>query len=126
MRQGRAARTLLVLCLGLASCADNDHQETPGSKAEWALLQGLEYEGRHQIPAAPHEVDAEGRAVLTLPSLDGKQRLWILLSPAYPPYYKQLPQGNYTLAPELVDGLARSGKLSSTVEAVLRSHVERR
>jgi hypothetical protein len=62
-----------------------------------------------------------GREVLGLRGLDG-QNIWILLKPEAPPYYKQMPSGNYELPKQFVDRLKDDHRLSYTVEHVLASH----
>jgi len=65
----------------------------------------------------------EGYEVIVVPGADNQQRIWIMLAPRHPPFYKQVPEGSYWLARDEVGQLARKHKISSTVEQVLRSHL---
>jgi len=52
------------------------------------------------------------------------QNIWILLRTASPPFYKQLPEGQYDIPLALVEKLNQEHRLSYTVGVVLRSHVQ--
>jgi len=66
----------------------------------------------------------DDREVMCIPLSDGHTRTWIMLKPQSPPFYKQMPQGAYTLAKSQVEALVRTHEVSSTVEEVLWSHVQ--
>ncbi|MED5622482.1 hypothetical protein [Ideonella sp. BN130291] len=108
----------------LLACSDPDARETPGEKAEWSVLQGVEYQHRASPLGEPVVLGVGEREVLGVRGLDG-QNIWVLLKPSAPPFYKQMPQGNYTLPADLVDQLIRQRRVSYTVEQVLASHISR-
>jgi hypothetical protein len=54
------------------------------------------------------------------------ENIWILLRTESPPFYKQMPGGQYDLPLALVDQLEKERRLSYTVAVVLRSHVRKR
>lgn len=118
--------TLLLLCAATAalliSCSDPDARETPGEKAEWTVLQGTELENRAIPTTEPVFKVESGYEVLGVRGLRGGN-VWVLLKPSAPPYYKQMPSGNYEVPKELVDKLVSEHRLSYTVEQVLQSHV---
>ena len=61
--------------------------------------------------------------VLGVRGLKG-DNVWVLLKPEAPPFYKQLPEANYTIPLALVASLSETGKLGYTVEVVLSSRTE--
>ena len=120
------ARWILIptILLSLSACSDKgDERESAGDKREWSILQGIEFESRGSIPSAPELRVVEGYELLSVPNIDGSKRIWIMLRPKSPPYYKQLPDGNFMIPSSLLSDLASGHKISSTVEQALRSHV---
>lgn len=104
------------------ACSDPEARETPNEKREWSVLQAVEYQQR-SVPVNEPNVQRVGEfEVLGVRGLQG-QNIWVLLKPAAPPYYKQMPAGNYDLPKDLVDRLVIQHRLSYTVEQVLASHV---
>ena len=111
-----------VACSGCSPAVDG--RESFGDKHEWSILQVREYAARQLRPvAAPTFSSDAGYVLLTVPNHDKSKNIWIMLSPKSPPYYKQMPQGNYTISRGLFDVIARQGVASSTVQEVLASHV---
>lgn len=119
-------RTLpLLLASWLASlsgCSNPEARETPGEKAEWSVLQTIEFENRATPIGEPVLSVVSGHEVLGVRSIKG-ENVWVLLKPAAPPFYKQVPQGNYEVSKELFERLKGEHRLSYTVEQVLASHV---
>ncbi len=115
---GPAAAAVLVAC----SPFDPDARETSTEKTEWSVLQYVEYKNR-KIPVSEPvlQVVAE-HEVLGVRGLRG-ENIWVLLKPKAPPFYKQMPQGNYEISKELIERLVRERRLSYTVEQVLTSHI---
>jgi hypothetical protein len=113
-----------VFALLLCACSGGgDGRESFGDKQESSILQGVEFKTRNSPLISPEFLTVENYELMAVPSLANGSRIWIMLRPQSPPFYKQLPAGNYTVAKELVRELARSHRISSTVEEVLRSHV---
>ena len=122
----------MLECMGAAAhhpsrCSDLATSWTPSTawsdsseKAEWALLQSVEASHRGTPIVAPTVVEAWDHEVLGVRGFDG-QNIWVLLKPKAPPYYKQVPRGNYELPKEFVDQLVKGRRLSYTVEHVLVS-----
>ena len=100
-----------------------DGRESFGDKHEWSILQSREYGTRQELVAAPKFTSDNGYVLLVVPSNDRSKNIWIMLSPKSPPFYKQLPQGGYTISRSTLDVVSRQGIASSTVEEVLASHV---
>jgi len=116
--------SIVAILLSLSACTDNgDRRESAGDKREWSILQGIEFGSRGNIPLMPELRVVEGYELLSVPSIDGSTRIWMMLWRKSPPYYKQLPDGNFTVPSSLLNDLLRGQKLSSTVEQALRSHV---
>ena len=123
-RMFSATRFLAIVVLALcAACSNGDGQESAGDKSEWATLQGLELESRGKTPPSSPELSVvRGYDMLAVASADGKTRIWIMLWPKSPPFYKQMPGGNFEISYELWIQLQREHKVSSTVANALRSH----
>jgi hypothetical protein len=81
-------------------------------------------ERRNPNVAAVALANKNARVVWALlaPGADGKTRIWIMLWPKSPPFYKQMPGGNFEISYELWIQLQREHKVSSTVANALRSH----
>lgn len=115
---------LLLVMTATSGCSPSvDGRESFGDKREWSILQSREYGARQDVVAVPKFTSTDGYALLVVPSSDGSKNIWIMLSPQNPPFYKQLPQGNYTISRGLLDAASRQGIASSTVQEVLASHV---
>ena len=120
-----APRTALVIAVALlGGCANGDGSESVGDKSEWALLQGLELENRGQVPSGPVLSSLQQYDFLAVPSLDRKVRICVMLWPKSPPFYKQMPDGNFEISRELLLRLRAEHKVSSTVANALGSHVQ--
>jgi len=108
--------------ISLCGCTDPEARETPGEKAEWSVLQSIELEKRAVPIGEPVLLVVNGYEVLGVRSSKG-ENVWVLLKPAAPPFYKQMPQSNYEVPKGLFERLRREHRLSYTVEQVLASHV---
>jgi hypothetical protein len=118
-------RSVLALAAGLLiSGCGTDGRETSTDKHEWSILQGIELNTRTTQIADTEFRSIDGYELLALPSLTGGQHVWILLHAKASPFYKQMPNLNYTIKKELVDKLASEGRISPTVEQVLRSRIQ--
>ena len=115
---------LVLAAVACSACSPTvDGRESSGDKHEWSILQVREYGARQHPVAAPTFSDADGYVLLTVPSHDKSKNIWIMLSPKSPPFYKQMPQGGYTISHGLLNVIATQGIASSTVQEVLASHV---
>ena len=116
-------RSMVLTALACSCSVDTGGRESPGDKTEWSVLQGVEYKGRGAPAAAPEITKVQGYDVLRVPSASGKGNFWILLSPEAPPFYKQMPRGDFHLTRSQLDHVLRASRVSSTVEEVLESRV---
>ena len=116
----------LVLFASLMACSqsDGDGDGSALTKREWAILQAVGPKYRNQIPATHEIVQEDGYDLLAVPNRDRSERLWIMLWPKAPPFYKQMPVGNYAISDELLEELHTKNLVSSTAYSALRSHVE--
>src|SRR4051812_48905948 len=103
------------------SCSSPELVETFGEKHEWSILQTIELQAREQPLGEPVVRKVLDREVLGVRSASGKN-IWILLRTESPPFYKQMPTGQYDLPGALVEKLAHEHRLSYTVGVVLSSH----
>lgn len=102
-----------------------DNRESAGAKREWGILQSLEYDHRQQPIDKIEFRDIDGYHIVCVRSEAGK-RTWIMLNPKYPPFYKQMPQVQFSLSSDQfnqIEGLDGHQALTSTVEICLLSHV---
>jgi hypothetical protein len=120
---------LLGILIPLAACSS---PESPGSKAEYAVLQGAEFTYRDQPISGPEIRTVQGYELLSLPatrlqSLPVKSgRTWIMLKAEHDPYWKQIPQTDaFSVPKSLLDKLISDGRVSPAVERALRSHASK-
>ena len=120
---------LLLLALGgwswlLYTHCNGDGRESFGDKHEWSILQVLESRGRGTPVSGLEFSQHEEYRMLALPAVTG-ERIWIMLNPQSPPYYKQMPHTDYTLTEEQYWQIVRAQRPISTVDECLSSHVQR-
>jgi hypothetical protein len=106
------------------ACSSPELVESFGEKSEWSTLQGIESQSREESLREPVVRSVGDREVLGVRGTSGRN-IWILLRTESPPFYKQMPDGQYDLPSTLVEKLAHEQRLSYTVGIVLRSHVRR-
>lgn len=104
---------------------DGRSGESVGSKAEGAMLQAIEAQYRDTPLSADTQIFTKhGYSFLCVRSEKG-HRIWIMLNPKYPPYYKQLPLENFSMTFEEAINISRNPEVKSTVRNVLFSHVDK-
>ena len=54
---------------------------------------------------------------------NGNERIWVLLNSSHSPYYKQIPQKNFTISSSDLDSIRSIDGVSETVLAVLETRV---
>ena len=120
-----AGLSLLLLPMALAACGGNpgDGRESWGDKQEWSILQGLEVETRNQTLTQPTIRWVADYELLGVPREGDSRPVWIMLTPRHPPFYKQMPEGEFELSEGILNDLVRRRAVISTVEEALRSHV---
>ncbi|MDQ2821525.1 MAG: hypothetical protein M3Y65_14235 [Pseudomonadota bacterium] len=107
------------------ACSSPELIETFGEKSEWSTLQAIEAENRNAALNAPLVRSMHDREVLGVKGESG-ENIWILLRTESPPFYKQMPSGQYDLPTSLVDQLEKERRLSYTVTVALRSHARKK
>ena len=105
-------------------CSNPELVETFGEKSEWSTLQAIESQTRNIPLTEPVVRLVSEREIIGVKGSSG-QNIWILLRTESPPFYKQMPEGQYDLPAALVEKLQRERRLSYTVGEVLRSHVRK-
>ena len=113
-----------VLAAGCVEASDPNGRESGTDKHESSILQVAEYKARGTIPGDPKLLVESGYDLLSVPSIDGSKRIFVMLWPKASPYYKQLPEGNYRISPSLLSELVRANKVSATVQEVLSGHLQ--
>jgi len=104
------------------SCGVNG-RESPGDKTEWSILQSLEATHRDSPISELEFSERDGYHILCVPSAGSSKRVWIMLDPRNPPFYKQLPHENYFLSQQQYERITVSRHATSTVEESLSSHI---
>jgi len=110
----------------LASCGrPGDGREGGSDKHEWSILQVLESTHR-STPISGVEVTAQGDyKVASLMADDGTTRLWIMLDPSSPPFYKQKPSNhNFSLTKVDLEKIRTEGSPITTTYQALESHLK--
>jgi hypothetical protein len=113
---------IFLIAVTLCSCSPSD--EDIESKIEWGDLQAISQKYSGESITKTEIVPWEGRYFLGIVSSQSNSvKIWVLLNPKSPPYYKQFPEGIYTMSKEEFEMVKTSNSASSTVLAVLFSHV---
>jgi len=119
-------RICSIICLLLLPACNNfgkvEYDEV-GSKPEFSILQKVELENRQDIISKPRIIERDGYIIVGCPMETEKRNTWILLNAKHSPYYKQIPQGNFTLTKEDLDRIRKIPGVSYTVIAVLESRI---
>ena len=118
-------KSLLILAALMASCGrPGDGQETPTSKNEWGILQTLEANNRGTKMATVEVTESGGRRILSLLARDKVTRVWIMLDPQSPPFYKQMPPNtNYDISKTELEKIRSDGRPISSTYQTLESHL---
>jgi len=104
------------------TCA-TDGRESFGDKHEWSILQSLEALNREKPISDLEFSERAGYHILCAPAANQK-RVWIMLDPKSPPFYKQLPRDSYSLSLEQFNRITSTQHVTSTVEECLASHIQ--
>lgn len=105
--------------------SNGDNRESMGGKREWSILQSLEYDYRQKSIDKIEFKDIDEYHMVCLQSESG-QRTWIMLNPKYPPFYKQMPQVQFSLSPDELNRIRNYQSFTSTVEVCLASHLKKK
>ena len=97
--------------------------EELASKPEWSVLQSIELENRHRRFTEPEIITIDGYPVLGVQGNNG-QRIWILLNSNASPFYKQVPQGSFSISSNVINQVRAIGTASETVIECLGSHLD--
>ena len=120
---------LLLLAVGgwawlLYTRCDGDGRESFGDKHESSILESLEARHHGSAISAVEFTQHNDYCIACVPGLNG-ERVWIILNPQSPPYYKQMPQADYALSEDQYLQIVRTQRPISTVDECLSSHVRR-
>jgi hypothetical protein len=104
------------------SCAV-DGRESFGDKSEWSILQSLEATHRDTRIADLEFTERDHYHMACTPDAAEGKRVWIMLDPRHPPFYKQMPYATYSLSRDQYEKIIATRHVTSTVEEALESHV---
>jgi hypothetical protein len=118
---GLVAVVVTVFYIRVSCTADG--RESPGDKHEWSILETLEARHKDSAISDLEFSERDGYHILCVPGVGSGKRVWIMLDPRNPPFYKQLPHGDYSLSREQYERITVARNATSTVEESLSSHV---
>jgi hypothetical protein len=104
----------------LSGCCGSHDPESPASKHEISVLDAVCAQHEKTPVHGIEFVESDGYRLVCFP-LNG-QRIWVMLNPKTEPYYKQIPQGNYSITKADFEAVTKSGDGAPTVLACLESH----
>jgi len=115
--------SVLLLVIGAVSPVMGGENELL-SKHDWSVLQSVEYRYR-ESPSGEHLLLVEqwGKHFAGVLSVQGSQRIWILLDPDHRPFVKLLPKGDYHISSTEFDRITAFGKMHPKVQSALRKSV---
>ena len=87
------------------------------------FLESLEARHRESPISDLEFSEHDGYHILCVPGSDSGKRVWIMLDPRSPPFYKQLPRDGYSLSRQQYERITAARHATSTVEEALSSHV---
>jgi len=117
MRFALGVLVIIVCSATFIGCMDS------GRKAEWAFLQTTESQFQEK-PISEMVFHSEGKYhAVGIRSEYSGTNIWILLNPKASPFYKQIPQGQFSITDLEFQAIVASGKASETVLECLQSHI---
>jgi len=124
-----AVLCIVLLIFYINSMCSGDGREGGSDKREWSILQSLEVTHQGQPISGIEFHDFEQYHIICIPAATSHKRIWIMLNPQSPTYYKQLSElsaeSEYFLSPEQLAQITHTRHTISTVEDCLKSHVRR-
>ena len=114
---------MLYLVVGGCSGRPGDGREGGTDKREWSILQGHEFDSRTTPIKKIEFLKSYDYNLICVPSEKSGRRIWIMMDAKSPPFYKQMPDGNYSLTKEDLSEIEKRTNPTSTVVEALRSHI---
>jgi hypothetical protein len=120
----------IIFILGfifIASCQNGnpgDGRETGADKHEWSILQNLEYSFRDKNNIKFSIIKKYDYSIVMLPNSGDNGAIFIMLNPKSAPFYKQMPNQQFSLTESQFNVIIRDKSVISTVEEALRSHLK--
>ncbi len=94
-------------------------------KHEWSILQTLEATNRLKPIASVEVTEHRGYKIASLMAEDETTRIWIMLDPASPPFYKKIPSNyNFSLSENDLEKIRIKGSPITTTYQALKSHLK--
>ena len=121
----QAAVAPVVLAIFLSGCArPGDGRESGSDKREWSILQNLSSKYGGEIIEYPEVRQVEDYMIICVPRHEDGTRIWIMADPKSPPFYKQMPTGNYWLTKEQIEDIRKQANPITTVLEAFESHTK--
>jgi hypothetical protein len=113
-----------LLFVSACSGRPGDGREGGTDKREWSILQVNEEKTRDTAMKSIEFHKLDDYNLICVPGKGVSKRIWIMMDAKSPPFYKQIPDGNFSLSEaQLAEIRQRTNPISTVIEA-LRSHVE--
>jgi hypothetical protein len=120
-------RLMVVICtlcfIGACGGRPGDGREGGTDKREWSILQANELKTRDKAIKSIEFLQSNHYNLVCVPSDKSGRRIWIMMDAKSPPFYKQIPDGNYSLTKEELSEIEKKTNPTSTVVEALRSHI---
>jgi hypothetical protein len=94
-----------------------------GTKSEYQALQSVWVTERNSLVPSGEIRKLNGYIIVAFHPEYRGENIWVLLNPKHPPYYKQIPQTNFTISRKEFDAIRRIQGISETVIAVLATRI---
>src|SRR6266511_3433796 len=111
---GLAVAAVLVVC-GWLVYRDIFSNEELASKVELSVVQSVLTQHEDKPSDKIEIAQSDEYSLVGIPVNDARKKIWIMLNPRNPPYYKQIPKGSYALSREDLKRVLASGGVISTV-----------
>ena len=111
--------------IGACGVRPGDGREGGTDKREWSILQGNELKTRDTAIKSIEFYKLDDYNLICVPGKGVSKRIWIMMDAKSPPFYKQIPDGNYSLTEIQLEEIQQRTNPTSTVIEALRSHVEK-
>jgi len=116
---------LAVFATLLSGCGrPGDGREGGSDKRECSILQSVSSTHKGQTIDQPEVIRVEEYMIICVPRHDDGTRIWIMADPQSPPFYKQMPEGNFWLTKEQLEEIRKQAKPITTVLDALKSHLK--
>lgn len=117
---GKSNNLVLIMLLTMTMCSCGRGQGSLEAKHESSLIEAAS--ANVGTFTQVEIVNRDDYNYCVIPRSSGN--VWIMLNPKFEPFYKQMPNGQYSISKQDFKKIQGSGLASSTVLRCLESHIE--